>query len=100
MVETTASKVRGFVPKWLAGAGQPDNYEHDIILPPKQAIRRAKGASDRASKPTYRERAVDLVKRDGVVKADDFKNVGVYRPQLAKLCSEGLLTRAVSPVVV
>jgi len=77
----------------LPGAGQPDNYEHDIILPPKQPNRRAKGAKDRASQPTFRERAVDLVKQEGLVKADDFKNVGVYRPQLAKLCSEGLLTR-------
>ena len=92
-METAASEVRGFGSRWLPGAGLSDNYEHDILLPPKQVNRRAKRANDSASKPSYRERAVDLVKRHGVVKADDFKNVGVYRPQLAKLCSEGLLTR-------
>jgi len=92
-VETAASEVRGFGSRWLAGTGQPDNYEYDIIPLPKEVNRRAKGASVRALKATYRERAVELVKRQAVVKADDFKNVGVYRPQLAKLCSEGLLTR-------
>lgn len=46
------------------------------------------------SKPTLRERAVSLAIEKGEVRTKDLTDIGVPRCYLARMCEEGLLTKA------
>jgi hypothetical protein len=85
---------------WLPGSGEPDEYVYDILLPQKsrRRVRAADGTLQppkpiRTGKPTYRERAVALAKTQPFVTPDDLGGVCVYRCQIKKLCTLGLLER-------
>ncbi len=86
--------------KWLPGTGETDEFSYDIPLP-ERSRRRARTADGtqrpleplRTRKPTYKDRAISLVRQLGTVSPDDLHGVCVYRCQLAKLCGAGLLTR-------
>jgi SAM-dependent methyltransferase len=97
MLDTLAIAAEG---AWLPGSGEADEYAYDIPLP-ERSRRRARAPDGtlqpprplRTRKPTYKDRAVALVRALGTVSPDDLRGACVYRCQIKKLCEAGLLTR-------
>ncbi|HJS12858.1 type IV toxin-antitoxin system AbiEi family antitoxin domain-containing protein [Sphingopyxis sp.] len=98
--EESSGQVPSDVLKWLRDDGGDEYlWSEDSEKPQKHRRTPAKVAlesfkhSERRPRLSLRERAVELAKRNGIVRTKDLEVIGVPRQYPPMMCREGLLVR-------